>query len=78
MATWPKNTPLPDGATHLTTDEAVEMVVTGNHPQSVDGNVITDAVVIELLRRDLAVAIRLADGTLGLSASQELIDQRGH
>ena len=58
---------LPPGATLLTADEAVEAVVTNDHPEAVLGSVQMDAGLVTLLRSGQVLAVRLADGRLGFA-----------
>jgi hypothetical protein len=59
---------LPEGATRLTPDEAVEALVTGDHRDSADGSVAADAILVEALRTGAFIAIRMPDGELRFTA----------
>ena len=59
--------PLPPGAQMLTADEAISLIVTGDHPQSDIGGLAMDAAVIDALRLGVIVACRLPDGRLAFT-----------
>lgn len=58
----------PEGAIPLTVDEAVEAIVTGNHPEADRGSVLIDAALIEGLRSGEYIAARFLDGRLAFQA----------
>jgi hypothetical protein len=58
---------LPSGARLLTTDEAIALIVTGDHPQSDVGSLPLDAAFIDALRLGVLVACRLPDGRLAFT-----------
>ena len=58
---------LPPGATLLTADEAVQAVVTNDHPEAVLGSVQMDTGLVTLLRSGQVLAVRLADGRLAFT-----------
>lgn len=64
-------TPLPPDARWLTTDEAVEAIVTGDHPEAEAGSLEQDAALIELLRTGRVLASRLSDGRLAFTTNEE-------
>jgi hypothetical protein len=58
---------LPSGGRLLTTDEAVEVLVTGDHPEGARGTVEFDAALIEALREGWLVACRMPDGQVAFT-----------
>jgi len=58
---------LPPGARPLTADEAVDMLVTGEHPESDSGTITLDSTLIEGLRGGLIVACELSDGRIAFT-----------
>jgi hypothetical protein len=57
----------PPGGRLLTADEAVEILVTGNHPSSARGTLAFDAVLIQALREGWFVACRMPDGQVAFT-----------
>ncbi|GAA3913895.1 hypothetical protein Aau02nite_63270 [Amorphoplanes auranticolor] len=55
---------LPPGARLLSTQQAVDALVSGDHPQSRQGNLAIDAALIALLRQGRIIACRLIDGRI--------------
>jgi hypothetical protein len=62
---------LPPGARLLSPDEAVYLLVTGEHPDSDTGTVALDSALIEGIRSGLIVACRLANGQIGFTRRTE-------
>lgn len=58
---------LPPGARPLSADAAVDLIVTGHHPEAATGNPALDAVLVEGLRAGLLVACQHADGQLAFT-----------
>jgi hypothetical protein len=58
---------VPPGARLLTTDEAIELIAAGEHPEAATGNVHLDAALIDTLRSGIVVACRMPDGRLAFS-----------
>lgn len=64
--------PLPPGVVRwLTTDEAVEVIVAGDHPEVGAGSLGHDVALIELLRTGRVLAARLSDGRLAFTTNEE-------
>jgi hypothetical protein len=63
-------TSLPEGAVQLSEDEAVQAIVTGNHPGADRGNAEFDSAVVEMIRRGLVSVARLADGQLSFTRTE--------
>ena len=69
----PANQPAPEqlqpppGGRLLTPDEAIELIVTGDHPGSITGGVDLDLALIDLLRAGLVAACQFADGRLAFT-----------
>ena len=57
----------PPGGRLLTVDEAIELIVIGEHPEAATGNVHLDAALIDTLRSGIVVACRMPDGRLAFS-----------
>ena len=62
---------LPDGATRLTTDEAIEAVLLSDHSEGDAGSVEIDTALINMLRRGDVWAIRLADNRLAFAPQEQ-------
>ena len=58
---------LPPGARLLSADEAVDLLVTGEHPQAGSGTVVLDSALIDALRHGLIVACQLPDGQIAFT-----------
>lgn len=58
---------LPPGGRLLSADEAVDLLVTGDHPDSRRGSLILDAAMIDALRDGQIVACLLADGQIAFT-----------
>jgi len=58
---------LPPGARLLTADEAVDLLVTGDHPDSDTGTVTLDGALIGAIRSGLIAACQLANGQIGFT-----------
>lgn len=63
--------PLPEGAKVMTADEAVEAIVTSDHPGADKGGVELDAGLVEAVRAGKIVAIRLADRQLAFTRVED-------
>jgi hypothetical protein len=66
---------LPPGARVLTADEAVELLVTGDHSDAGSGTLALDSALIEALRGGLMVACRLPDGRIAFTRPSADPDQ---
>lgn len=62
---------LPPGGRLLTADEAVELLITGEHPDSTRGTIEFDAALIEALREGWLVACRMPDGQVAFTSVAE-------
>ncbi|GAA3302428.1 hypothetical protein Dvina_51625 [Dactylosporangium vinaceum] len=58
---------LPAGAEQLDVDDAIAMLVTGDHTEAAKGSVALDTVLIDALRAGLIVACRLPDGRIAVT-----------
>lgn len=58
---------LPPGARILPADEAVELLVTGDHPQAGAGSLALDGALVAALRDGLVVACQLPDGQIAFT-----------
>lgn len=58
---------LPSGGQQLTTDEAVEVLATADHPGSARGTVEFDAALVEALREGWLVACRMPNGQVAFT-----------
>jgi hypothetical protein len=58
---------LPPGGRLLTADEAVDVLVTGDHPDSARGTIAFDAALVEALREGWLVACRMPDGQVAFT-----------
>jgi hypothetical protein len=58
---------IPPGARLLSADEAVDLLVTGDHAESPTGNLLFDVALIDLLRVGTIVACQLPDGRLAFT-----------
>lgn len=65
---------LPPGATPLTVGEAIECIVTGDHPEVAAGSLGQDLVMVDMLRRGLAVGCKLPDGKLAFAPTGLLLE----
>ncbi|GIM90126.1 hypothetical protein [Paractinoplanes toevensis] len=59
--------PLPAGARLLTADEAVAVLITGEHPDGDRGTLAFDAALVEALRQGWLLACRLPDGQIAFT-----------
>jgi hypothetical protein len=66
---------LPPGARFLAVDEAVELLVTGDHPEAGGGSVALDSALIAGLRDGLIVACLLPDGRIAFTRPSANPDQ---
>lgn len=62
---------LPPGARPLSLQEAVDALVSGDHPESLHGGLALDDGLIELLRRGHIIACRLLDGRLAFTRTPD-------
>ena len=58
---------LPAGARLLSADEAVALLVTGEHPEAATGSLALDAALVESLRAGAVLACRLPDGRVAFT-----------
>ena len=58
---------LPPGARLLSAQEAVDALVSGDHPESARGDLAFDGRLIELLRQGHLIACRLPDGRIAFT-----------
>jgi hypothetical protein len=58
---------LPPGARLLSADEAVDLLVTGDHPQAGSATVVLDSALIDALRHGLIVACQLPNGQIAFT-----------
>jgi hypothetical protein len=58
---------LPPGARLLSPDEAVDLLVTGEHPDSDTGTVALDSALVDGIRSGLIVACQLANGQISFT-----------
>lgn len=65
---------LPPGARLLSAQEAVDALVSGDHPESPQGSLAIDGGLIELLRQGRIIACRLPDGRIAFTRTPD-IDQ---
>ena len=56
----------------LSPDEAIEAILTSDHPEGAAGSVEMDAGLIELIRGGLMSVCRFPDGRLAFSPTQKL------
>lgn len=61
----------PPGGQLLTADEAVEFLITGDHPDSAHGTLAFDAALIEALRAGWLTACRMPDGQIAFTRAAE-------
>lgn len=61
---------VPEGATLLTADQAVEAIVQGDHPEAESGGVVMDASLVEAIRAGEIVCARLSDGRLAFTKAE--------
>jgi len=66
---------LPPGARPLTADEAVELLVVGEHRESGSGTIALDSALIEGLRGGLIMACQLSDGRIAFIRPSASLDQ---
>ena len=57
----------PPGARLLSAQEAIDALVTGDHPDSSQGSLAMDGGLLELLRQGEVIACRLRDGRLAFT-----------
>ena len=69
--TPPATPPLPPGARLLTTDEAVELLVTGDHSHTTHGTLEFDAALVEALREGWLVACHMPQGQIAFTRVTE-------
>jgi hypothetical protein len=69
---------LPPGGRLLSADEAVDLLVTGDHPDSRRGSLILDAAMIEALRAGQIVACLLADGQIAFTRVTQATTDPAH
>jgi hypothetical protein len=62
---------LPPGARLLSAQEAVDALVSGDHPQTAQGSLAMDGGLIELLRQGHIIACRLPDGRLAFTQAPD-------
>jgi hypothetical protein len=62
---------LPPGARLLSAQEAVDALVSGDHPESPQGGLALDAGLIELLRQGHILACRLPDGRIAFTRTPD-------
>jgi hypothetical protein len=65
-----ESAPLPPGATLLSADEAVNAIVTTDHPEAARGNVVMDTALVEMIRDGEIICVRLSDGRLAFTVAQ--------
>lgn len=58
---------LPPGARLLSAQEAVDALVSGDHPESARGDLALDGRLIQLLRQGRLLACRLPDGRIAFT-----------
>lgn len=61
---------VPPGARPLSAQEAIDALVTGDHPESSQGSLDMDGGLLELLRQGAVIACRLPDGRLAFTRTQ--------
>ena len=57
----------PPGGRLLTADEAIEILITGDHPDSARGALEFDAALVQALREGWLVACRMPDGQVAFT-----------
>jgi hypothetical protein len=62
---------LPPGGRLLSADEAVDLLVTGDHPDSRHGSLVVDATLIEAIRQGQIVACLLANGQVAFTRATQ-------
>ena len=63
--------PLPPGARLLAVREAVDALVSGDHPEGSQGSLAVDGGLIELLRQGYLIACRLPDGRIAFTRNPD-------
>ena len=61
----------PPGGRLLTADEAVDFLITGDHPDSARGTLAFDAALVEALRAGWLLACRMPDGQIAFTRVAE-------
>jgi hypothetical protein len=63
--------PLPPGARLLSAQQAVEALVSGDHPEGSQGSLAMDGGLIELLRQGYLIACRRPDGRIAFTGNPD-------
>ena len=63
--------PLPPGARLLSVQQAVDALVSGDHPEGSQGSLAVDGGLIELLRQGYLIACRLPDGRIAFTPNPD-------
>jgi hypothetical protein len=63
--------PLPPGARLLAVHQAVDALVSGDHPEDGQGSLAVDGGLIELLRQGYLIACRLPDGRISFTPNPD-------